>query len=325
MANREHIELVHRGADATWNWRGGRLDLRDADLSGIQLRGALLDHANLSGARLVAADLSGSRLQEANLAGSYLIRAVLNDARLGGSSLSSALLCSASLRRTTLVRADLVGANLAGADLDAANLAHARLRGAVLDQTKLNNAELEGVTGLDSVVHEGPSELGTHALLRFGHRMPPEFLRGVGLPDSFIRYLPSIIASARPVDFFSTYICTAPADAELARRLYNDLQNAGVRCWFRQPRSDAKVIDESLHLHDQTIVIWSSSAMSEPSVLAELNAPGRANPKRILVLQTDATPILNADSVRVVPYQGWSDFRVYAKAFELLMAQFTKG
>jgi hypothetical protein len=319
MANPEHLELVHSGADATWHWRGGRLDLRDAELSGVSLRGAMLDQADLSGARLVGADLTGCRLQEVSLAGAQLIRATLNDAQLGGGRLSGALLCSASLRRAVLGRCDLSGANLAGADLEMANLAHARLAGAVLDRTKLVDAELEGVSGLDAVIHEGPSELGTHALLRYGHQMPAEFLRGVGLPDSFIRYLPSIIASARPVDFFAIYICAATADAELARRLHNDLQAAGIRCWFRHTSADGSELDDALRLHERSIVLWSEHAARDPVVTAELATSRRPGGRETILLELDDTPPLVNVPGHKFDFSRWRDFRVYSEAFDVLL------
>lgn len=318
MANSEHMELVRSGADATWNWRGGRLDLRDADLSGIHLRGARLDHADLRGARLIGADLSGSRLQEASLSGAHLIRAVLNDVRLGGGSLAGALLCLASLRRATLVRCDLTGANLAGADLEAANLAHARLAGAVFDRTKLVDVEFESVMGLGEVNHDGPSELGTHALLRYGHQMPTEFLRGVGLPDSFIRYLPAIISSARPVDFYSIYICAAPADAELARRLHNDLRAAGIRCWFRHPRSEEADLDESVRLHDRTIITWSRGADADPSVRSALQARGRTGDRETVFVQLNDEAAIPFEAP-TFDFSGWNDFRSYQQAFDFLV------
>ncbi len=314
MPNLEHVRLVEAGAHATWNWRGGSLDLRDADLSGLVLRGAMLDHADLRGARLVGADLTGSRLQEASLDGAHLIRAVFNDVRLGGGTLSGALLCSASLRGAVLVRSDLSGANLAGADLEAAKLSHARLGGAVLDRTKLVDAELEGVIGLDEIIHEGPSELGTHALLRYGHLLPPGFLRGVGLPDSFIRYLPSIIASARPVDFYSIYICAAPADAELARRLHNDLQAAGIRCWFRHARPDAPPLDETVRLHDRSIVLWSRNAATDPTVAAELAGTDKKGGLQTVVLMLDES-LPPAAGVAQIDFRRWSDFRCYQRQF----------
>jgi hypothetical protein len=320
MPNPDHVRLVHAGAHATWNWRGESLDLRDSDLSGLVLRGAMLDRADLRGARLVGADLTGSRLQEASLDGAHLIRAVLNDVRLGGGRLSGALLCSASLRGAVLVRSDLSGSNLAGADLESANLSHARLGGAVLDRTKLVDADLEGVIGLDQIVHEGPSELGTHALLRYGHLLPTVFLRGVGLPDSFIRYLPSIIASARPVDFFSIYICAAPADAELARRLHNDLQAAGIRCWFRHARPDAAPLDETVRLHNRSIVLWSRAAAADATVAAEVSSARTASGRRAVVLSLDdSSPPTANDSL--IDFRQWGDFRRYEQGFDDLLRQ----
>jgi hypothetical protein len=324
MPNLEHVQLVQAGAHATWNWRGGSLDLRDADLSGLVLRGAMLDHADLRGARLVGADLTGSRLQEASLDGAHLIRSVLNDVRLGGARLSGSLLCAASLRGAVLVRSDLSGANLAGADLEAANLSHARLSGVVLDRTKLIDAELEGVMGLDEIVHEGPSELGTHALLRYGHQLPARFLRGVGLPDSFIRYLPSIIASARPVDFYSIYICAAPADAELARRLHNDLQAAGIRCWFRHTRADAPPLDETVRLHDRSIVLWSRVAAADLTVAAELSCTDKKGDLQTIVLILDEALPPTAD-VAQIDFRRWSDFRRYQQQFADLLVVLNRG
>ncbi len=329
MADPDHINLVRHGAAATWAWRGERLDLRDAELSGIVLRGARLERCDLRGARLVGADLTGSCCQEADLTGAQLIRATLDDARLGGSRLGGALLCSASLRRALLVRADLSGANLSQADLESANLSHARLDGAILDRTKLVDADLDAVGGLAEVIHQGPSELGTHALLRFGHAMPADFLRGVGLPESFIRYLPAIIASARPVGFFALYVCAAPADAELARRLHHDLQAAGVRCWLRAAKADAAELDEMVHVHDRSIVLCSAESHQDRAVADQLTAARRADRAgSIILLRLDDCPPgvpAGGSALRVLDFRGWQDFRSYQRAFDELVEWLGKG
>jgi uncharacterized protein YjbI with pentapeptide repeats len=319
VANLTHVHLVQSGAEATWNRRDGRLDLRDADLSGLKLRGAMLDHADLRGARLVHADLTDTRLQEAALDGAHLIRANLDNVRLGGSSLSGALLCSASLRRATLIRCNLTHSNLAGADFESAALSHARFAGALFDRTKLVDADLDGATGLDEVIHQGPSELGTHALLRFGHKLPASFLRGVGLTESFIRYLPAIISSTRPIDFCSIFICAAPADRELANRLHNDLQKAGIRCWLREPISDmaGAELDNVIHLHDRSIVLCSRHSLSDPRVAAEL-ATSRATTRNIFLAMDESLIELPAGAV-VRDFRQWRDFRCYVAAFQELL------
>jgi uncharacterized protein YjbI with pentapeptide repeats len=324
VANAEHVARVRSGAEATWSVRHERLDLRDADLSGVRLRGAMLDHADLRGARLVGADFTGTRLQESNLAGAQLIRATCDDVRMGGSSLANALLCSASFRRAILVRCDLTHANLAGADLESARLTHARLAGAVLNRTKLVDAVLHDVSGLDQVNHQGPSELGTQALLRFGNEMPTSFLRGVGLSDGLIRYLPAIIASSRPIDFCSVFICAASCDAELATRLHNDLQAASVRCWFRRPSPDFADMDSVIHLYERSIVLCSERSLNDPLVQAELLASRRDGNRNVLLRLDNASMELTPGTL-ICDFREWQNFRSYVAAIDALLQVLNGG
>ena len=121
--------------------------------------------------------------------------------------LSSANLQGANLREANLLCADLTGANLAHADLsDAdltiANLTGANLRGAnltgadvsevSLDDTDFIRTDLTAVQGLETYRHYGPSTLDHRTLARSGP-LPLVFLRGCGLPDTLIEYLPSLL------------------------------------------------------------------------------------------------------------------------------------
>ncbi|MCP4640232.1 MAG: pentapeptide repeat-containing protein [bacterium] len=109
MANKKHVELVMRGAEALNQWRlsddGRAPDLRGAHLSGAHLRGANLSWANLSWAHLSGAHLRGANLSWANLSGANLSWANLSGANLSGANLSWA----------NLREANLSGANLSGA------------------------------------------------------------------------------------------------------------------------------------------------------------------------------------------------------------------
>jgi hypothetical protein len=60
--------------------------------------------------------------------------------------------------------------------------------------------------------------------------LPQVFLRGCGLPDSLIEYLPSLLNQA--IRFYSCFISYSTQDQEFADLLHCDLQNKGVRCWF---------------------------------------------------------------------------------------------
>ena len=101
-------------------------DLRRADLRSADLRSADLRSADLSDADLQCADLREADLREADLSG----------ADLSGANLSDADLREADLRRAYLVNTDLNNANLQDAYLSGTDLSKADLEGANFDKAK---------------------------------------------------------------------------------------------------------------------------------------------------------------------------------------------
>lgn len=95
--------------------------------------------------------------------------------------LSYADLGGAFLRGALLRGAELWIANLSGADLQNADFTGAELRRTIFADTDLSAAK-----GLDSVRHEGPSEISISTLYKSKGRIPEVFLRGCGVPDTFI-------------------------------------------------------------------------------------------------------------------------------------------
>lgn len=152
MANPEHVEIVRRGAEAIREWQdsnsGVQLDLRKADLSGVNMIGAALRNADLGEATLCGTNLSGAILYRATLCEANLKLANLYETKLGETNLQKANLSDANLRR-----ASLKAANLAAANLTRANLAWADLRGANLPEANLSHAVLRGANLRGAVLH----------------------------------------------------------------------------------------------------------------------------------------------------------------------------
>jgi len=96
-----------------------------------------------------------------------------------------------------------------------------------------------------------------------GH-IPETFLRGAGLPEQFIIYLKSLAGTA--LDFCSCFISYSTQDQEFADRLYADLQNNGVRCWFaphdiQGGKTIHDQIDEAIRVYDRLLLILSEHSM----------------------------------------------------------------
>jgi len=61
--------------------------------------------------------------------------------------------------------------------------------------------DLSQSKGLESVKHIAPSSIGVDTLYKSQGKIPEEFLRGCGLPEDFITYLPSLVGTMDPVQF----------------------------------------------------------------------------------------------------------------------------
>jgi uncharacterized protein YjbI with pentapeptide repeats len=230
-----------------------RIDLSNADLRNADLRGADLHIGNLREADLFMADLRGADLREANL-----FMANLRGADLGW---------------TDLRGANLRGANLREVDLSMADLRWANLNDAELLRTIFSGVVLTEVRGLENCRHGGASIVDFHTLQRSGP-LPRDFLRGCGLPDLLIDYLPSL--PNQPIQYYSCFISYSHEDEGFAQRLHADLQNKGVRCWFapediKGGRKLYEQIDDAIQLHEKLLLVLSRHSMTSEWVKAEIS------------------------------------------------------
>jgi hypothetical protein len=296
-------------------------DLTGADLFAAPLKGADLSNANLS-----RADLSNANLSGANLLG----------ANLSGADLSNANLSRADLSNANLSGANLLGANLSGANLSGANLSGANLTGANLLETVFANVDLTSLIGLETCVHHGPSIID-HQTLR-SKSLPLPFLRGVGLPDKFIDYLPSLLDQA--IQHYSCFISYSAKDDDFAKRIHADLQNGGVRCWFapHDMPIGAKTwdaIDEAIKLRDKLLLILSKNAIDSDWVEDEVQkAFAEERDRKQLILfpvRIDDAVIETSepwarklrDQRNIGDFRRWKDHDAYKDSFERVLRDLT--
>ena len=362
MANPEHLEILKQGV-AVWNAyrrqsNSVSMDFRRAYLEGYDLREAYLSGADFSRANLRHADLRG-----AYLAGSDLRYANLSSADCRGVTLAEADVCRAILQRTHLVgadlrQADLSGAELVGADLRVVNFTHANLNDtdlslAILDETIFADTDLDGAKHLDQCKHYGASTL-EHRTLARNPSLPIVFLRGCGLSEMEIEFFKLYrkdlsegqitdityrihkLRSVGVFEYHSCFISYASENEDFARRLHNDLQESGIRCWFAP--EDMKTgdrlryaIDQAIHLQDQLLLILSEHAVASPWVEQEVETAlekedqeGRTVllPIRIdqAVMESQYGWAAHLRRTRLIgDFCGWNDRDKYSAAFERLL------
>ncbi len=333
MANNEHVRVLYQGVD-TWNrWRLQHPHILP-DLTGVDLYGrVLIQH---SGCHTSTINLAGAHMPDAIMQETVLDGADLRGANLAGAFLLGASLEGANLADAIFDEADLIGVNLTGANLSGASMMATKF-----DDVTLVDIDLSTVRGLDTVRHKGPSEISISTLYKSKGNITEIFLRGCGLSDRMIDYIPSLLNDF--IQFYSCFISYSSKDQEFAERLHADLQAKGVRVWFA-PHDlpiGARIrpaIDESIRVHDKLLLVLSEASVSsqwveqevETAFSREREQEGRTVlfPIRIddAVMEIKSGwPALLKNTRNVGDFTRWKDHDSYSKAFERLLRDLKAG
>jgi uncharacterized protein YjbI with pentapeptide repeats len=293
------------------------LDFSGADISDAEFRSADLSRTNLSGVRGWGADFQGATLNESIFTEALLMRADLRGAVIQRTDFSRADMSEANFRTARgpyarfcgaeiskcdfslsgLINADFTNSDAHGADFSVASLTNANLTGArltsaifnesYLTDTDFTNAEvgmtlfcrvnLSNAIGLETINHERPSTLGLDTIVLSEGRLPEQFLRGCGIPDSISIQIPSLIRALEPIQFYPCFISYSHEDKQFARKLCLSLQSQGISCWLDEhqllPGDDIfEKVDQAIRLRDKVLLCCSKSSLTSWWVDNEINS-----------------------------------------------------
>lgn len=342
MANPEHLKILKNGIKAWNTWRDEndeRLTNSHSDWSKVfvepDLSGADLQKMNLRGA-----NLSGVNFKNVNLRSAILGNVDLTMSNFSGACLANTYLGFSNLYRTILAAANLSGAMFTRTNLQDTVLTNADLTGAEMFFTTINNVDLSEVKNLESIIHTGPSSIGIDTIYLSRGNISEKFLRGCGVSEDFITYMRSLTGKA--IEFYSCFISYSSKDEEFAKRLYNDLQSEGVRCWFAP--EDLKIgdrfrvrIDEAVRLYDKLLLVLSENSVASQWVEKEVET---AFEKEAEQGKTVLFPVQLDDAVSEIKtgwaadirrtrhtgdFRDWKNHDSYKKAFERLMRDLKAG
>ncbi len=323
MADQEQLYILRQSAKTWNNWRAehqGQIDLSYADLAG-----ANLSYADLNASLFIGADLSHANLHDINFSAANLSDANLSDTHLEGTNFNLA----------NLGGTNFSGANVGVTNFNLANLSGANFSGATMGWTLLGDRDLRRIKGLESTQHISPSPLSINTIYQSEGDIPEVFLRGIGMPDSFIEYIHAL--ASKPIQYHTCFISYSQRNQDFAERLYADLQNNGVRCWYAPEdlKWGAKTqqgIEQAIQMHDKLLLILSKQSIAsgwvEKEVLTAIKKEKRE--KRTVLFPVridnaiDTCPFTWASDIRhernIGNFIGWKKSHdTYQKAFQRLL------
>ena len=215
--------------------------------------------------------------------------------------LSNSTFYECRLHCADLREANLTGSHIQDSELVACELSGANFEGATFLSVRLSDLDLAGVRNLPTVEHRFPSSLALDTLIKSHGDIPENFLRGCGVPASFIEYQRSLLAN--PIEFYSCFISYSHTDKDFARRLHDRLEGRGIRCWLDEKR--IKIGDEilpgvldAIRVHDRVLLCCSEGSLTSNWVHAELEETFEKEEK-------DARPILFPLNLDGYLFDGW--------------------
>ncbi len=323
MANPEHVAILKQGVEVWNKWRE-KNEMIFADLRGTDFTGATLNLVNFWFTDLRNANLGYANLSSANI--------------------HEAWLCECNLYNSFLMNANFIGADLRGANLERAQLYRTRFERTNLNMAKFGEAvfgesiftdtDLSNALALENGKHVLPSTIGIDTIHRSNGNIPEVFLRGCGVPDTFIEFSQSLVG--KPIEFYSCFISYSSKDQGFSERLHADLQSNGVRVWFAP--EDLKIgdkfrmeIDRAIRIYDKLLIVLSENSISSQWVEKEVETAfekERQQNRTVLfpirlddaVMKTDQAWAADIRRTRHVgDFSRWKEHDHHQAAFERLL------
>jgi hypothetical protein len=298
MANEEQLSILKQGVEVWNKWREENpdveVDLRNADITLTNLAKANFFRANFALANLNGTDLRGADLRKAIFLGAELNRTCLVGAKLNEANLNGANLGVTDLTLADLSRAILSGSTLFRTHFNGTILNGVKFSLAAVDGVDFGNVDLSVATGLESVIHQSPSQVSTNTLVLSKGQIPDIFLQGCGLSDWEIEmaqlYNPELINDERKKILYKIYdpqasqaiqisplfISYSHADSEFVEKVGDSLTEIGIRYWRDTHNMKAgrmeRQIDRAIRQNPTVLLVLSEHSLNSDWVEHEVRS-----------------------------------------------------
>lgn len=257
----------------------------------------------------------------------------LNNANLDNADLRESNLGATELTKTNLNNANLSGAVLAAAVFNNAILTDVDFSNVMLFETYFTNVDLSAARNLEMCYHAGPSNIDHRSLAKSG-KIPDLFLRNCGLPEHFIRQIPSLFSKSE----HSCFVSYSSKDKEFVERLCSDLKQNSVSCFFAPEDMPIgsrirRNIDENIYRHEKFLLILSENSIVsdwvEHEVETALAKENEQTQKSIILLPIRLDNAVYESKIgwaakiqrerHIGNFCRWKEHNLYKRAFDRLI------
>ena len=333
--------------------KGEQLFLRDAQLHNIKIKNRRLDYADFSRVNFQSSDIEGTSFSHSRIVSTELYNAELKNVNFEQSTIKQfkfyfSFMNNCKFYGTDIYNSDFEMGNIQDTSFENSELLDDRFVGFGLHNIEFRNARIGGLSflgilltkpnNLESVNHQSGSYFDVNSLIECSGLLPQVFLRGIGINEKIIEYLPSLSGDA--IQFYSCFISYSK-DQVFADRIHNDLQNKGIRCWLYT--ENIKIGDkfrdkiyEAIRLHDKLLVVISQNSENsewvEEEVLEALEEEKIQNREILFPIMIDDTALTSKKpwiqkiklNRHIGDFRSWhKDPEKYIKAFERLTKDLT--
>ncbi len=333
MADPQHFEMLKKGV-LQWNiWRQRNLSIKPV-LNGLILDNEDFSNANFHNTNFYYSDLRQTKFRNANLTHTEFSQNDMQGADFTNANLSYADLGEADLSFADLTNANLSNTTIQGASFSNANMSGTNLTNARIGWISFENQNFRNIQGLETIEHTGPSYISVNSIFLSEREIPEVFLRGIGLPEIFVEYARSL--AYIPIRYNSCFISYSNKDEKFARKLYKDLGEAKITCWFapenlKWGEKIHKGINQAIYQHDKLLLIISKNSLAsgwvEKEIEIALIKEKNENRTVLLPIRIDKAiedcPFPWASKIRhernIGDFSRWKTQESYEKAFARLL------
>lgn len=264
--NTIHLGILNNGIE---HWNQWRVEFPSVnpDLSGITL--SLTNPAKFrKDVEYKTRDFRNGNFRNTNFSES-----VLMGANFTSCNLEKALFKNADLRRANFAHSNLTGVSFHRANLTLSNFYKADLDNALFWETIMARTSFLKSKNLNNTRHGGPSVIDHRAFIKSG-KLDDEFLNKIGLPQEIIESMNSFVKNRKSK---SCFISHSSKDVKFVEKLYNDLQERNMNCWYAPEDLDygdktRDEIEKAIEDYDKLLIVLSKNSIESYWVEDEVDA-----------------------------------------------------